>query len=879
MNNNQYQNNGYQAQNNGYQPQSNMNQGNNYYQQGIYGMNQQPAQPTVYQQQTQPVSQKPPQKQKKVKKKKKHIGLWIFLSIIVLVASFIGIKTWQNNVATEYLMNVLSEQPFTFSGNDYADYVTNNIEVPTEIVVGENETISVNWTSDNSNILSADGTVNRPQSQSAKVTLTATYKKGLGTGEKDFELNVIKTDTLKVEDIYVLTQEEIDKGIGKNNIDITRDENGNIETIDGDLDLTKVETEEDVMVFIDSYSDFLSINDLTFKVDNVTPTMNGKKFTCVQTQGDIPIVGKNIIIKTSADGYVFSVNVNVNRNIKNMSSVSLSEDEIANIVKNNIGEDAIVLTNEKIIYSKDNNDIVAYSVTAVSEKNGKIEELVISAQTKEIIYQNSLMSKATESVKSNGKDVFGKNQSFYINKEKNILTSYRFEDLKRNIRILDGNDIWTVLAANKATVEHPFSYISDEKDLEISNSKNDFNKYPSGISAYKNFITVYDWYSKNLNRKSFDGKGMPISCLVDFSTSEDNACFISGEFQIFAIGTIKEFNYPLSGNLDIIAHEYTHGVFGSEVGNLLYTTLELDTINEAYADIFGCLIEGNWELGENVLGENTMFRDPTFVSDAKIYNEDKVPFPTEYKGENWNTSDCHINSVVLSHVAYRMSQSGFSTQDIAKIWYNSLSYGLKSNSTFIDVRYNVERSAKELGYTEEQIELIGSLFDEVKIKEKGKFTIKNYSVDGDMIKDDTVEKDFLIVMSPIGTLFGAPINIFEVDNSLDTRYSNEDVSALMSEYLTTALNEDTDEDGIKFEINVEYSRMPQWAMDIVKDFADSARQNLLSTMSDESGMEQEEASGWLNFFFIVQHYKGTSYDFWTECLGIDLSQISFEKNK
>ena len=134
-------------------------------------------------------------------------------------------------------------------------------------------------------------------------------------------------------------------------------------------------------------------------------------------------------------------------------------------------------------------------------------------------------------------------------------------------------------------------------------------------------------------------------------------------------------------------------------------------------------------------------------------------------------------------------------------------------------------------------------------------------------------------MSPIGTLFGAPINIFEVDNSLDTRYSNEDVSALMSEYLTTALNDDTDEDGIKFEINVEYSRMPQWAMDIVKDFADSARQNLLSTMSDESGMEQEEASGWLNFFFIVQHYEGTSYDFWTECLGIDLSQISFEKNK
>lgn len=823
-------------------------------------------------------SQEQPSIQKKVKKKKKkHIGLWIFLSILVLIGSFIGIKVWQNNVATEYLENLISNQPFTFNGYDYADYVTQNIEIPKEISVDENDTINIDWETSDENLISTDGIVTRPQSQSQKVTLTAIYKKGLGTGKKEFELNVIKTDTIKVEDIYVLTQEELDKGIGKSNIDITYDEDGNVATIDGNLNLTQVETTEDISVFINAYSDFLNIENIDFKVEEISSTLTGRKFNCIQMHNDIPVDGRNITIRTSPDGYVNSVTINVERNLGEIHSNSLSEATLLEVAKSQLGEDTEIYAYKKIIFNATEKDALVYDLTIYNTNTGDFKTIIIDAMTKEVLHQRNLYSKATESVKSTGKDVYGKNQTFYINKETAFLsTSYRFEDLKRNIRIVDGSSLWTVLKANKATVENPFSYIMDNKNLEISNNKNDFNDYPSGISAYKNFVNIYDFYFNNFGRKSFDGKGMPIGCLINFEGAKNNAAFISGEFQMFTVGDTDKFDYPLSAEIDVLGHEFTHGVFYYETGKPSYTGFEFDSINEAYADVMGCLIDGDWEFGKGIVAKNTVLRDPTFESECAYYDADKVKYPREYKGENWNTEDSHINSVVLSHVAYRMSQSGFSAQEIGKIWYNSLNYGLSTQATFIDVRHNVERSAKDLGYTEEKIELIGTLFDEVKIKEKEKFVIKNYSVDGDLLKDDTTKTDFLIVMSPIGTLFGSPISIFQVDNSVDGRYTDEEISSLMSEYLTTLLNEDTDED-LNIKINVEYHKLPQWAMDIVKNFSDTARQDLLTAFSEGSGMSTEEASGWLNFAFMVQHFEGTPYDFWTECFGVDFSQITFEK--
>ena len=812
------------------------------------------------------------------KKRKKHIGLWIVLTILILTVSVISIRIWRNNVATDYLNNILSDQPFGFNNSDYIDYVTGNIVIPDKIEISEEEFKEIEWESSDSSIISTDGTVNCPTTTNTSVELTATIKHLFGKGKKTFSLTVIKSDIKNIDDVYVLTEEEISSGKGKNNIELTYDENKNIETISGNLGSTKVENNDDALVVIKAYSKLLDIEGLLFNINNVNTSLDGKQYTCQQIYNNLPVLGKQIMITTDARDCLDSITVNVDRNIKVNTSNKLSKKELSKIVTSEMGKTTVIISSKEVIVEKNNKFYHVYTVSTLNEEKNELYNILIDINSKKVISKQSLLSKATsESVKSTAADVFGENQTFYVNKESSFLnTQYRFEDTGRNIRIVNGDSLGLLIdllinGENINVAEH-----LDEKNYEIHSGKNDFSKYPDGVSAYTNLITTYDWYKNNLNRTSFDGKGMPINCLIKFSASEDNASYISN-FKVFGVGEVTKFKYILSGGLDVMGHEYTHAVFHSITGDQPYSTTMHDTINEAYADIFGCLIDGDWDMGLGLVADDTVFRDSTFKTEHINYLEGK--FPTEYLGENWQ-DECHADSVVLSHVAYAMTENGFSNNDVANIWYQSLFYGVHVDTNFIDIRHNVERSAEKLGYCVERISTIGKLFDEVKIKEKEKFNIKNYSVDGDMFRDDTQTKNFLVVWSPIASILGkSPIMIFEEDNSIEQSYSDEEIARLLSDYYSGLLNEEISDSKYQFNIQFDYRRMPKFAIDMCKNFATDAKNNMLTQISDTTGQSEEETDDWFGIIFLVQNYEGTSYEFWTEFMGMDFSQIEWESTE
>ena len=74
-------------------------------------------------------------------------------------------------------------------------------------------------------------------------------------------------------------------------------------------------------------------------------------------------------------------------------------------------------------------------------------------------------------------------------------------------------------------------------------------------------------------------------------------------------------------------------------------------------------------------------------------------------------------------------------------------------------------------------------------------------------------------------------------------------------------------------IKVEYSRMPSWIMDIVKKYAEDARKGLVDEVASQTGASEEDLE-WMNLFFVVQTYHGTSYQFWTEYVGMNFSELS-----
>jgi bacillolysin len=112
----------------------------------------------------------------------------------------------------------------------------------------------------------------------------------------------------------------------------------------------------------------------------------------------------------------------------------------------------------------------------------------------------------------------------------------------------------------------------------------------------------------------------------------------------------------LSGDLDVVGHELTHGVTDA-TSDLIYQN-ESGALNEAFSDIMGTAIEfsfgtGNWTVGEDITpGDNGIrnMADPGEDGDPSHYAE-------RYTGTGDN-GGVHINSGIANHWFYLLVNGG-----------------------------------------------------------------------------------------------------------------------------------------------------------------------------------------------------------------------------
>jgi Zn-dependent metalloprotease len=185
-----------------------------------------------------------------------------------------------------------------------------------------------------------------------------------------------------------------------------------------------------------------------------------------------------------------------------------------------------------------------------------------------------------------------------------------------------------------------------------------------GVDAHYYADVVDDYFADVYGRNSIDDEGMTIRSTVHFGKNYCNA-FWNGEQMTYGDGngtTCK----PLSGGLDVVGHELTHGVtdFSSE---LIYE-YESGALNEAFSDMMGNSIEfyadaegrdpaatPDWRIGEDVIDvyDNPGFRnmaDPQEFGDPDHYAE-------RYKGEDDN-GGVHTNSGIPNHAYYLLVNGG-----------------------------------------------------------------------------------------------------------------------------------------------------------------------------------------------------------------------------
>ncbi|MBE1551448.1 Zn-dependent metalloprotease [Mycobacterium sp. OAS707] len=235
----------------------------------------------------------------------------------------------------------------------------------------------------------------------------------------------------------------------------------------------------------------------------------------------------------------------------------------------------------------------------------------------------------------------------------------------------------------------------------------------SAVSAHANTEVVYDYYRNNLGRMAFDGIGSALR--VSTLPNTYNNAYWDPSLKILVFG------HDFEAALDVVGHEYTHGVVQYAVanGNGLIYQGESGALNESYADIIGSLIENKTGTGRWLIAEDYGCGKWSGCAIRDMSNPAKYGQPTNYANRYTGTADyggVHTNSGIFNFAAYKMMTdsrtSTVSSATWAAVFYGSL-YKLPTNATFADGRSAVLNTAKDLGFTTTQQQAITDAFNAV----------------------------------------------------------------------------------------------------------------------------------------------------------------------
>lgn len=146
-----------------------------------------------------------------------------------------------------------------------------------------------------------------------------------------------------------------------------------------------------------------------------------------------------------------------------------------------------------------------------------------------------------------------------------------------------------VLTRNK----NGYNYFDDDNYW----SKSEWNNSSMDIAAldvHWGVEKTYDYYLKKFNRNSYDNKGGIINCFVNID--DENASWGVETQSLYFGRTTNTSNVilPLT-SLDIVSHEFTHGV--TQYTSDLDYQGESGALNEGFSDIFAVCVE-NWAMPE-----------------------------------------------------------------------------------------------------------------------------------------------------------------------------------------------------------------------------------------------------------------------------------------
>jgi bacillolysin len=475
--------------------------------------------------------------------------------------------------------------------------------------------------------------------------------------------------------------------------------------------------------FVNKYRDLFKMADARAELavtKSETDHLAMKHVRFQQVTHGVPVVGAELAAHYDAAGHITSIDANYIPGIHDLDlqpKIDAKAGEtaaLADIVARtkNFDESQIQKSDGKlVVYALDNHPATLayeYRIRAVYGAEPAIWVVTVDAKTGDIIdrYNN------LQTVEASGSGVLGP-QTFQVTAGG---TGYQMLDTSRGVQIrtytAGGQEVGP---AQGATVVSSGSLTSWDTGTGAG----------AAVDAHTYAAAVFDYYKKVHARNAIDGAGGAMLSTAHYGQAYDNA-FWDGTGMSYGDG--GQLFRPLSAGLDVVAHEFTHGVT-EKTSNLIYRN-QSGALNEAVSDIFGVFIEHavkpddtkNWTMGENIAKQAGLLRD--FKNPAA---GDQPANMKNFVNTQQDEGGVHINSGIINNAAFLMTMGGtnpVSQTKVAfgigwekseKLWYRANTKYFLSSTNFAQAATATMQAAKDIGLTENEQNIVDCAYKAVGI--------------------------------------------------------------------------------------------------------------------------------------------------------------------
>ena len=249
--------------------------------------------------------------------------------------------------------------------------------------------------------------------------------------------------------------------------------------------------------------------------------------------------------------------------------------------------------------------------------------------------------------------------------------------------------------------------------------------------AYDGAGATHAFYAAVYARNSIDDRGLPLDASIHYGAHYANALW-NGRQMIYGDGDGKLFN-RFTQSLDIIGHELTHGVT-QYTAALVYQD-QSGALNEHFSDVFGILVKqhalkqsaakSDWLIGAGIFTSAVhgaavrSMKAPGTAYDDRVLGKDPQPaHMKDFKKMALDNGGVHVNSGIPNRAFYLTATllGGNAWNVAGRIWYDTLTKGLKSKATFRDcARATAEAAAARYGAHSEPLHAVVEAWKEVGI--------------------------------------------------------------------------------------------------------------------------------------------------------------------